>query len=44
MNFEEYAAKPVLAAAGSNVPACELATTPAEAAAARPLPLLHAHT
>ena len=34
MNFEEYAAKPVLAAAGINVPASELATTPAEAAAA----------
>jgi len=32
MNFEEYAAKPVLAAAGITVPASELATTPIEAA------------
>ena len=34
MNFEEYAAKPVLAAAGIAVPKSELATTPAEAEAA----------
>jgi succinyl-CoA synthetase beta subunit len=34
MNFEEYAAKPVLAAAGISVPASELATTPEEAAQA----------
>lgn len=34
MNFEEYAAKPVLAAAGIDVPNSELATTPDEAAAA----------
>ncbi|NQV98573.1 MAG: acetate--CoA ligase family protein [Rhodospirillales bacterium] len=34
MNFEEYAAKPILAAAGIAVPASQLATTPEQAAKA----------
>lgn len=34
MNFEEYAAKPLLAAQGISVPKSELASTPAEARAA----------
>jgi succinyl-CoA synthetase beta subunit len=34
MNFEEYAAKPVLAAAGIPVPPSQMATTPDEAAQA----------
>ncbi len=34
MNFEEHAAKPLLAAAGIAVPESMLAVTPADAAAA----------
>ena len=34
MNFEEYAAKPVLAAAGIAVPQSQMATTPDEVAKA----------